>query len=520
MGQWFNWNVKTRLAAGFCLLGCTVLVVAALALNALNTAHKDFELQVHEVEKIQSQVSDLQNTVNTRAIQARNLVIAASEERIQVSKSQIATSHAEVQSGLRDLQAAVASLNPPEPGLQKALADVSKTEAAYGPVALDITELGATGQREKAIAKINVECQPLLDQLIANLQALSRESARISQANVASSEQDFHSMTVLLMSVSAGALALALVLGLGITRSITRPLRRATEATKSFASGDLSHAMAMQGRDEFSQMLAALEDMRQKLKELVTTVRDGADAVSTASSEIAQGNHDLSTRTETQASALEETAASMEQLASTVQQNSDNAQQGNQLAQNASSVAADGGRSVGDVVHTMQGIHESSKKIADITSVIDGIAFQTNILALNAAVEAARAGEQGRGFAVVAAEVRQLASRSAQAAKEIKSLINDSVERIELGSTQVNQAGTTMAGVVQSIQGVADIMSQISHASAEQSSGVHQIDHAVTEMDQTTQQNAALVEQMAAAADAMRTQAKELVRAVAVFKLS
>ncbi len=520
MGQWQNWNVKMRLTAGFALLSCIVLVIAVLAFNALSKAQVEFEQQVQQIEKVLAQSGDLQDSVNARAIEARNLVIAASEERIQASKAKIAKHHASVQSYLHDLQASITKLEPPEPGLQKALEHVLQTEALYGPVALDITELGSKGQRDKAIAKINAECQPLLDQLNNNLQDLQKEIARISQAHVARSEDEFHKLNTLLLSVSIAALVLAAALGFGITRSITRPLEQATAATRSFAAGDLSQAMAMQGTDEFSQMLSALEDMRQKLKDLVTTVRDSADSVNTACSEIAAGNHDLSARTETQASALEQTAASMEELASTVQQNADNAKQGNQLAQEASAIAAQGGQSVGDVVQTMEGIHESSRQIADITAVIDGIAFQTNILALNAAVEAARAGEQGRGFAVVAAEVRQLASRSAQAAKEIKSLITDSVERISLGSTQVNQAGTTMQGVVQSIRGVAEIMSQISDASAEQSTGVHQVDHAVTEMDQTTQQNAALVEQMAAAADAMRSQAGELVRAVSVFKLT
>jgi methyl-accepting chemotaxis protein len=260
--------------------------------------------------------------------------------------------------------------------------------------------------------------------------------------------------------------------------------------------------------------------MKGKLAGIVGSVRLGSEAVATASAEIAQGNQDLSARTEQQASALEETAASMEQLNSTVQQNSENAKQANQLAINASAVAVECGGMVAKVVDTMKGINESSRKISDIINVIDGIAFQTNILALNAAVEAARAGEQGRGFAVVASEVRSLAGRSADAAKEIKSLISDSVERVEQGTAFVDQAGITMTEVVKSIKRATDIMGEISAASVEQSQGVAQVGEAVTQIDQTTQQNAALVEEMAAAAYSLNLQAQDLVQTVTIFKLS
>jgi methyl-accepting chemotaxis protein len=260
--------------------------------------------------------------------------------------------------------------------------------------------------------------------------------------------------------------------------------------------------------------------MQGGLRQLVTSVRHGADSLSLASAEIAQGNHSLSSRTETQASALQQTASSMEQLGATVRQNAENASQANRLAEAASAVAQQGGQVVAQAVDTMRGISESSKRIADITSVIDGIAFQTNILALNAAVEAARAGEQGRGFAVVASEVRALAQRSGEAAKEIKQLIGDSVGRVEVGVTQVSQAGSTMDEVVASIGRVTAIMGEISTASAEQSEGVGQVGGAVSSMDRTTQQNAALVEEMAAAASSLKSQALELVSAVGMFKLS
>ncbi|MDO8770495.1 MAG: methyl-accepting chemotaxis protein [Burkholderiaceae bacterium] len=274
------------------------------------------------------------------------------------------------------------------------------------------------------------------------------------------------------------------------------------------------------GTDEIARLLHSMASMQTSIAAVVTTVRQGSEGLAIASAEIAQGNNDLSARTESQASALEETAASMEELSATVKQNADSARQANQLALSASSVAVKGGEVVGQVVQTMKGINEASHKIADIIQVIDGIAFQTNILALNAAVEAARAGEQGRGFAVVASEVRSLAGRSAEAAKEIKSLINASVERVEQGTALVDQAGVTMAEVVSSIKRVTDLMGEISAASGEQSAGVSQVGEAVTQMDQVTQQNAALVEEMAAAASSLKGQAQDLVGTVAVFKLS
>jgi methyl-accepting chemotaxis protein len=318
---------------------------------------------------------------------------------------------------------------------------------------------------------------------------------------------------------STFALVMAVLLGIWITRSITGPIQKAMTLAQSVAQGDLTMFFKIDGKDESAQLLTSLKAMQKSLSQLVGAVRAGSEGVATASAQIASGNNDLSQRTEQQASALEQTAASMEELSSTVRQNADSAKQANQLAQSASSVAVQGGKVVDQVVETMKSINDSSRKISDIISVIDGIAFQTNILALNAAVEAARAGEQGRGFAVVASEVRSLAGRSAEAAKEIKNLINASVERVEHGTALVDQAGSTMTEVVDSIRRVTDIMGEISVASTEQSQGVAQVGEAVRQMDQVTQQNAALVEEMAAAASSLQGQAQDLVQVVEGFKL-
>ena len=313
-------------------------------------------------------------------------------------------------------------------------------------------------------------------------------------------------------AVGAGA-------GIFMSRRITRPVDDALKLAQAIAGGDLSTHVKVRGDDEIAQLLEALSAMQASLSGVVGNVRANSESVSTAAIQISQGANDLSSRTEEQASALQEAASSMEQMGSTVRQNAENAQSANQLALGASTVARKGGDVVGEVVVTMKGINESSKRIVDIIGVIDGIAFQTNILALNAAVEAARAGEQGRGFAVVASEVRSLAQRSADAAKEIKSLISASVERVEHGTALVDRAGATMTEIVTSISRVTDIMGEISAASTEQSSGMGQISQAIAQMDQATQQNAALVEESAAAAESLRDQAKQLVLVVAQFKL-
>jgi methyl-accepting chemotaxis protein len=320
--------------------------------------------------------------------------------------------------------------------------------------------------------------------------------------------------------LSLAGLVVAALLCWRVTLSITRPIERAVRVAETVASGDLTSHIEVDSRDETGQLLAALKRMNDSLTGIVGRVRGASDSIATGTSQISVGNHDLSQRTEEQASNLQQTAASMEELTATVKQNSDTARQANQLAASASSVAMQGGEVVGQVVQTMEGIAASSRKISDIIGVIDGIAFQTNILALNAAVEAARAGEQGRGFAVVAGEVRNLAQRSAQAAREIKSLIGDSVGKVEAGTQLVATAGSTMSDIVSQVRRVSDLIGEIAYASDEQTTGIGQIGAAVSQLDEVTQQNAALVEESAAAAESLKHQALSLAETVSVFKVA
>ena len=365
---------------------------------------------------------------------------------------------------------------------------------------------------DKAVAGMDREPARLLAESGSRIAA---DSAATS-AHAASEAQRATIVSIVLMLVAGAAGVVVAVL---FSRKITRPVDHALTLARKIADGDLTMHVKVRSEDEIGALLKALSDMQSSLSGVVGNVRSNSESVSTAASEISQGANDLSQRTEEQASALQQAASSMEQLGSTVRQNAENALSANQLALGASTVARKGGEVVGEVVETMKGINDSSKRIVDIIGVIDGIAFQTNILALNAAVEAARAGEQGRGFAVVASEVRSLAQRSADAAKEIKQLISASVERVEHGTALVDRAGVTMTEIVTSIARVTDIMGEISAASSEQSDGVGQISQAIAQMDQATQQNAALVEESAAAAESLRDQAQQLVQVVAVFRL-
>ena len=507
-------KISTRLTVAFAVM--VLLLIALGAVSLIQSASQRAELKdVIDVRiPITKALGTLTDRVNVQAIQVRNLAIFTTEAVTKSSMDQIAASRAEVDAQYKTLDALIVS----EKG-KEILARMQQRRADFAKIGVQYLTMIQQGQKDEATKLLEEQYRPAQ---LAYQAAIQEQVEFQAQTTVKAGERAEAAAAALQRDVLiAGVLAIAIAVFLAITiiRSITRPLAQAVEAADRVASGDLSGQITVSSKDETGHLLGALQRMQQSLVNTVSMVRQNSENVSTASSEIAQGNHDLSARTEQQASALEETAASMEELNSTVRQNADNARQANQLAMSASTVAIQGGEVVGQVVETMKGINDSSKRIADIISVIDGIAFQTNILALNAAVEAARAGEQGRGFAVVATEVRNLAQRSAEAAKEIKTLIDDSVSRVSQGTTLVDQAGTTMTAVVSSIKRVTDLMGEISAASQEQSQGVAQVGEAVTQMDQVTQQNAALVEEMAAAASSLNNQAAELVSAVAFFKL-
>ena len=508
-------TIATRLAVAFAAM--VLMLIALGATSLVRSADQRSELNdvIDTRVPITKALGVLANSVNTQAIQYRNLVIFSSEPITRSALEQITSARATTADQYKLLDTLISS-----PKGEELLASMLKARAEFYTRGDEFLALVQKGQKDEAtklleerLRPIQLDYQKTLRDQVDFQARLTDESGKEAEAAAAALQRD-------VMIASALAIALAIFLAITIIRSITRPLAQAVQAADRVAAGDLSTDIVVQSRDETGHLLSALQRMQQSLVNTVTTVRGNAESVASASAQIASGNNDLSARTEQQASALEETAASMEELGSTVRQNADNARQANQLALSASTVAVQGGDVVAEVVETMKGINASSSKIADIISVIDGIAFQTNILALNAAVEAARAGEQGRGFAVVASEVRSLAGRSAEAAKEIKGLITASVERVEQGTQLVDKAGATMTEVVAAIRRVTDIMGEISAASSEQSAGVGQVGEAVTQMDQATQQNAALVEEMAAAASSLNSQAGELVNAVAVFRLA
>jgi methyl-accepting chemotaxis protein len=399
---------------------------------------------------------------------------------------------------------------------------MAKADAAIGvakPKVEKTVELSMGGQREEATAFMLKESAPATAAAIVVIDEIVAFEQQQARAAAADAKAQYILANRLMLAIGVLTILAGVVVAWRINRSITVPIREAVALAQMVAAGDLSSRIEVRSEDETGQLMAALKQMTESLNKIVGEVRQGTDSIANASGEIASGNLDLSSRTEQQAGSLEETASSMEELTSTVKQNADNARQANVLAGSASEVAVKGGQVVSQVVDTMGAINAAARKIVDIIGVIDGIAFQTNILALNAAVEAARAGEQGRGFAVVATEVRNLAQRSAAAAKEIKVLIGDSVAAVETGSKLVDQAGATMSDIVASVARVTDIMSEITAASQEQEAGIDQINQAISEMDSVTQQNAALVEEAAAAAGSLREQAGSLAQAVSIFKL-
>ena len=512
-----NIKIGVKLGIAFLVAAMLTVILGLVAqLQLSNVAHTAEELATNDLPAVEMG-SGLRSLINDiRRAEAR-ILISDTPQEIDEQVARIAKS----QKSLAEVESKIAPSMDSDTE-KKAFASYQQHRDTWLAASQKIIQAARSGPDglKQAIASYKADSSVAFNAAFADVAIINEYNSKAAadsweQAQVVARNARLVVMAAIILSVLlCGFLALL------ITRSITKPLAEGVALAEAVANGDLTMQIQPRGTDELAQLLRAMGVMKDGLSTVVSKVRLGSEGVATASAEIAQGNHDLSARTEQQASALEETAASMEELSATVKQNADSARQANQLANSASTVAVSGGDVVGQVVQTMKGINESSRKIGDIISVIDGIAFQTNILALNAAVEAARAGEQGRGFAVVASEVRSLASRSAEAAKEIKSLINASVERVEQGTALVDKAGVTMTEVVNSIRRVTDIMGEISAASSEQSAGVSQVGEAVVQMDHTTQQNAALVEQMAAAASSLKTQAQDLVQVVAVFKLN
>ena len=512
-------TIKSKLIAGFGVLSAIVLGVSAMSLHALSSSTDGFSNYVHGPGARADMAAQVRTAVDRRAIAARNLVLVTKPADLETEKADVTRASEDVQAKLKLLKTMVASGPDSSDTARSLVGEIDRVEMLYGPVANDIVALALAGKHDEAIVKMDNECRPLLASLVKATDAYADFTRNRQEQLVRDSEDQYQMQRNLLIAICVAAIAMALAAGVVITRSITLPIRRAVDVASTVARGDLRSRIVVTQNDETGQLLGALADMNARLIETVSRVRESSGSIASASSEIAMGNTDLSQRTEEQAASLEETAASMEELTSTVKQNTENAQQASALATSASNVAQRGNKVVGQVVDTMHGISESSAKIAEITGIIEGIAFQTNILALNAAVEAARAGEQGRGFAVVASEVRSLAQRSSNAAKEIKDLIANSVLQVQNGSALASQAGETMSEVTQAVARVTDIMEEIAAASIEQGRGIEQVNQAITQMDEVTQQNAALVEEAAAASQSLQDQGRQLTEAVAFFQM-
>ncbi|WP_321957812.1 methyl-accepting chemotaxis protein [Burkholderia cenocepacia] len=512
-------SIKTKLLGGFGLLAAIVVIVSGVALKALSDTNTEFSRYMNGINARANLSAQIRTAVDRRAIAARNLVLVTKPSDVEAELAEVNRSHKDVQAHLAKLQELMANATDTSDRARELVADIVRIEASYGPVALRIVGLAQAGKKDDAIADIDDNCRPLLAQLVRATDAYATYTHE-REIEIAQAFADrYTAERNLLAGICLIAVAIAACGGLWLTRKITVPIGAAVDVARTVANGDLGSRIEVRGNDETRDLLDALRTMNERLIGIVGRVRDSSNSIAHAVSEIASGNLDLSQRTEEQAASLQETAATMEEFTSTVRLNAENAQQASTLAANASDVAHRGSSVVGRVVDTMTEIGHSSSKIADITGIIEGIAFQTNILALNAAVEAARAGEQGRGFAVVASEVRNLAQRSSTAAKEIKELITASVQTIRDGSALAGEAGKTMTDVTQAVARVTDIMGEIAAASAEQSRGIDQVNLTITQMDETTQQNAALVEQAAAASKSLEAQGRELSETVAAFRM-
>lgn len=507
-------RIGARLGLGFGLVLLCATLLLILGLWSMSGLHSNAQRLVDEDIASLTAALEMREAGWSLALALRKIATptdATEGEREAKRMDEILAAYAKSEAALRNGAADAQST--------VVLAPVLTQQKEIVPIVQKIKEQAAAGNYFDAASFLKADFTPVHEKWISSLSALAEHQKQNMLKAQAESESSYSTAQASMLIAGILTISLGALAALFITRTITVPLQRAADIADVIAGGDLSGTIEPGGRDEAGQLVNSLKSMQGNLVNTVNRIKQGTETISTASREIASGNADLSARTESQASSLEETASSMEELTTTVKQNAENARQANQLVVSASDHALKGGRVVGQVVDTMGSIKESSRKIVDIIGVIDGIAFQTNILALNAAVEAARAGEQGRGFAVVAAEVRNLAQRSAGAAKEIKGLIGDSVEKVDAGSKLVDEAGRTMDEIVTSVKHVADIMSEISAASVEQSSGIEEVNQAIAQMDEMTQQNAALVEQAAAAAQSMQDQSVRLAQAVDVFKL-